>query len=559
MTETHAADRDEESRTRPRTRSSLVVVSNRLPVEGHRDEAGEWHWERSPGGLVTALEPVVERSGGVWIGSLGIADEEMDPFETEGTTQGRPFTVVPITLSEDEMQRYYEGFSNASLWPLYHEVIAPPQYHRDWWEAYVTVNRRFARAVAEAAEPGARVWVQDYQLQLVPRMVRELRPDVSIGFFNHIPFPPPGIYSQLPWRRQILEGLLGADLVGFQRAEDARNFAQTVRRLLGYTVHHGIVETPDGAQFGIAEPEGADAGSATGAATGAGDPEDAAAGNDSGQPREGEDSGDDAETTRPVSFGAFPISIDVASFAELGRDPQVRARAKEIRRELGSPRTVLLGVDRLDYTKGIRHRIKAHGELLAEHRVDVEDTVLVEIAVPSRERIQSYKDLRDDIEQSVSRINGDFSTVGHTAINYLHRSLPRRELAAFYLASDVLLINALRDGMNLVCKEYVATRVDNDGVVVLSEFAGAADELRQALLINPHDIDGVKAQTLRAIRMPARERRSRMRSLRRTVARNDLQRWTRTFLDRLDEASTRAHARGDAVHTDTSRDAAHGS
>ncbi len=489
----------------------LVIVSNRLPVEGKRGEDGEWHWERSPGGLVTALEPVVESGHGVWIGSLGVAGEVMKPFETEGDTWGKPFTVVPIALSEDEMERYYEGFSNASLWPLYHEVIAPPQFHRDWWDSYRTVNERFARAVAETAEQGARVWVQDYQLQLVPRMVRDLRPDLTIGFFDHIPFPPPGIYAQLPWRRQILEGLLGADLIGFQRAEDARNFAQTVRRLLGYTVHRGVVETPDGARIGGGDTE--------------------------------VDTTHDAadETTRPVAFGAFPISIDVASFAALGRDPEVQARARAIRHELGDPKKVLLGVDRLDYTKGIRHRIKAHGELLAEHRVDVEDTVLVEIAVPSREGVQTYQDLRDDIELAISRINGDYSTVGHPAINYLHRSLPRRELAAFYLASDVLLINALRDGMNLVCKEFVATRVDNDGVLVLSEFAGAADELRQALLINPHDTDGVKAQTLRALRMPTRERRSRMRALRRTVTRNDLQRWTNTFLGDLDHAA--AHAR----------------
>lgn len=495
----------------PRSPTSLVIVSNRLPVEGRRDEDGEWHWERSPGGLVTALEPVVESSHGVWIGSLGLAGETMDPFETEGDTWGKPFTVVPIALSEDDMERYYEGFSNASLWPLYHEVIAPPQFHRDWWDSYRTVNQRFAQAVADTAEDGARVWVQDYQLQLVPRMIRDLRPDLTIGFFNHIPFPPPGIYAQLPWRRQILEGLLGADLVGFQRAEDARNFSQTVRRLLGYTVHRGIIETPAGAEIG---------------------------GEDSPDTRDASD-----ETTRPVRFGAYPISIDVASFAALGRDPQVQARAREIRHELGDPKKVLLGVDRLDYTKGIRHRIKAHGELLAEKRVDVEDTVLVEIAVPSRERVQTYQDLRDDIELAISRINGDYSTVGHPAINYLHRSLPRRELAAFYLASDVLLINALRDGMNLVCKEFVATRVDNDGVLVLSEFAGAADELRQALLINPHDTDGVKAQTLRALRMPARERRSRMRALRRTVTRNDLQRWTNTFLGDLDHAASSARRR----------------
>lgn len=498
----------------PRPATSLVIVSNRLPVEGSRDQDGTWHWKRSPGGLVTALEPVVEASHGVWIGSLGLADEEMEPFETSGETWGKPLTVVPVPLSEDEIEGYYEGFSNASLWPLYHEVIAPPQFHRDWWESYRAVNRRFADAVADVAEPGARVWVQDYQLQLVPRMVRDLRGDLTIGFFDHIPFPPPGIYAQLPWRRQILEGLLGADLVGFQRAEDARNFSQTVRRLLGYTVHHGVVETPAGAEFGGEEIHASL-----------------------------DQSGAFDETTRPVRFGAYPISIDVSSFASLGRDPEVQARAREIRHELGDPKKVLLGVDRLDYTKGIRHRIKAHGELLAEGRIDVEDTVLVEIAVPSRERVQTYQDLRDDIELSISRINGDFSTVGHPAINYLHRSLPRRELAAFYLASDVLLINALRDGMNLVCKEFVATRVDNDGVVVLSEFAGASDELRQALLINPHDTDGVKAQTLRALRMPARERRSRMRALRRTVTRNDLQRWTNTFLGDLDHAAGAARRR----------------
>lgn len=480
----------------------LVVVSNRLPVEGHREEDGTWRWERSPGGLVTALEPVVERSGGVWIGSLGIAGESMDPFETTGATLGRPFTVVPIPLSEEETQRYYEGFSNASLWPLYHEVIAQPRYHRDWWEDYLLVNRRFAQAVADTAEQGARVWVQDYQLQLVPRMVRDLRPDVSIGFFNHIPFPPPGIYRQLPWRRQILQGLLGADLIGFQRAEDARNFAQTVRSLLGLTVHHGVVENPDGMPA------------------------------DAGTPGNG-------GPTRPVRFGDYPISIDVRAFADLGRDPKVRARAREIREELGNPRTIILGVDRLDYTKGIRHRLKAHGELLAEHRIDVEDTVMVTVAVPSRERVQSYQDLRDDIELAVSRINGDFSTVGHTAIHYLHRSLPREELAAFYLAADILAVTALRDGMNLVCKEYVATRVDGGGVLILSEFAGAADQLRQALLVNPHDIDGVKAQVLRAINMPEGERRSRMRALRRTVMRNDLKKWTEDFLGDLDATAHR--------------------
>ncbi len=304
-------------------------------------------------------------------------------------------------------------------------MIAPPSYHRQWWDSYVSVNQRFADAVASIASDSAVVWVQDYQLQLVPKMLREARPDLTIGFFNHIPFPPYGIYSQLPWRRQIIEGLLGADVIGFQRVADAGNFSRAVRRLTTYATRNPVIEVAQG-----------------------------------GMP------------VRRVVAKSFPISIDVESFESLARRPEIQARANEIRDGLGNPRTIMLGVDRLDYTKGIGHRLKAFGELLAEGRVDVEQVTLVQVASPSRERVEAYMHLRDEIELTVGRINGDYGTISHQAISYLHHGYPREEMVALYLAADVVLVTALRDGMNLVAKEYVASRFDEDGVLVLSEFTG---------------------------------------------------------------------------------------
>lgn len=458
--------------------AEFVVVSNRLPVDRSDDESEPWR--RSPGGLVAALEPMIQASGGAWVGWPGQADIEVDPFEFDG------MSLVPVTLTADDIELYYEGFSNDTIWPLYHDVISPPAYHREWWEAYVRVNRSFAEAAASIAAPEATVWVHDYQLQLVPRMLRELRPDVVIGYFHHIPFPAYGIYSQLPWRRQVLEGLLGADVIGFQRVQDAGNFARAVRRQLGFETKAGSIRVP---------VEGA--------------------------------------PDRVAISKAYPISIDVATYDDLARRPDVQARAKEIRESLGSPDAILFGVDRLDYTKGISHRLKAYGELLAEHRLDVEDVTLVQVASPSRERVAAYMQLRDEIELAVGRINGDRDTVGHTAIRYLHHSYPREEMVALYLAADVMLVTALRDGMNLVAKEYVASRVDNRGVLVLSEFAGAADELTQAVKVNPHDIEGLKDAIVQAIEMPAAEQTRRMRALRRRVRDHDVADWSRGFLTDL--------------------------
>jgi trehalose 6-phosphate synthase len=461
----------------------FVVVSNRLPVDRVVDADGSASWTRSPGGLVTALEPVMRSADGAWVGWAGQADLEIEPFENEG------IHIIPVPLSDYDIANFYEGFSNDTLWPLYHDVIASPSYHREWWENYVLVNQRFADSTAQIAAQGAVVWVQDYQLQLVPRMLRESRPDLTIGFFNHIPFPPYGIYSQLPWRAQIIEGLLGADVIGFQRVADAGNFSRAVRRLTGYATKNPAIE--------VAVP---------------------------GQP------------TRRVIARSFPISIDAASFEALAREPRIQERAREIREGLGNPKTVMLGVDRLDYTKGIGHRLKAFGELLAEGRLNVEDVTLVQVANPSRERVAAYMQLRDEIELTVGRINGDFGTMSHQAVSYHHHGYPRDEMVALYLAADVLLVTALRDGMNLVAKEYVASRFDDDGVLVLSEFTGASDELKRALLINPHDIDGLKDAIVQAIEMPARERATRMRSLRRRVLENDVERWSSNFLQTLEQA-----------------------
>jgi trehalose 6-phosphate synthase len=457
--------------------SPVVVVANRLPVDQVTDADGSTRWQRSPGGLVTALEPFVARRGGAWVGWSGSAGEAPEPFESGG------MSLIPVPLTEEEVDRYYEGMSNASLWPLYHDVVEKPEYHRNWWDTYVQVNKRFAERAAAVAAEGAIVWVHDYQLQLVPALLRQQRPDLTIGFFLHIPFPPYELFTQLPWRSAIVEGLLGADLVGFQRPAAASNFVQLARRLHDLPARKNLIEY-DG---------------------------------------------------RTVAARAFPISIDVAAFDELARSPDVMARADQIRKELGNPTKIILGVDRLDYTKGISVRLAAFEELLEDGVVEAPDTVLVQVATPSRERVEHYVHMRETIEQQVGHINGIFGSLAGSAVRYFNQSMPREELAALYRAADVMLVTPYRDGMNLVAKEYVAARGDLGGALVLSEFAGAAAELKQALLVNPHDITGVKSQLVRALRMDPAEGARRMRAMRRHLFKNDLDHWASSFFDALRE------------------------
>jgi len=457
-------------------RRSLIVLANRLPVDESVQPDGTITWARSPGGLVSALHPILRERQGTWIGWSGGIDST--PYVPD--CDGIRMRVVP--LSESDYENYYEGYANSTLWPLYHDAVETPAFHRRWWEAYQRVNRRFAQITADRAERDAIVWVQDYHLQLVPAMLRELRPDLRIGFFMHIPFPPAELFMQLPRRAELLRGILGADLVGFQTAVGADNFVRLTARLLGLTAGDGRIEA-DG---------------------------------------------------RTVRARAFPISIDVTEMEELGRDPDVQMRAKKIRSDLGDPAKMILGVDRLDYTKGIEHRIKAYRELLVDGRLKVEDTVMVQVAVPSRERVAQYKVLRDKVEREVGRINGEFGRVGVPAVHYLNQSFDRAEVAALYLAADVMAVTPLRDGMNLVAKEYVATRTDNGGALVLSEFTGAAAELGEAYLINPHDLDGMKETLVRALDATPAENRARMRAMRRHVRTHDVRAWARTYLRALD-------------------------
>jgi len=494
---------------RPAGDHSFVVAASRLPVDRVDGPDGEDEWRPSPGGLVTALEPVMREAGGAWVGWPGTAGAVPEPFDTGG------MHLVSVSLSADEVRDYYEGFCNATLWPLYHDVIAPPEFHRPWWDAYVRVNRRYAHEIAKQAAAGATVWIHDYQLQLVPGMLREMRGDVRIGHFTHIPFPGYEIFAQLPWRRQIVEGLIGADLLGFQRHSDATNFLRACRRSAGLVTHGSLVTVPDAAPGNVGT-------TAAGWGT-------TAAGTRRRRPAHGGSGG------REVRAAAFPISIDSAAVGEMARRPNVLARAREIRAALGNPETVLLGVDRLDYTKGILHRLNAYGEVLNEGRLGSPEAVLVQVASPSRERVEHYRRLRDEVEVTVGRINGEHGEVGSPPVHYLHQAYPREEMIALYLAADVMLVTPLRDGMNLVAKEYVACRNDETGALVLSEFTGAADELGSAFIVNPHDIEGLKDAIVRAATISPREAKRRMRSLRRRVRDHDVAYWAATFLDALHE------------------------
>ncbi|MFI0795414.1 trehalose-6-phosphate synthase [Micromonospora rubida] len=460
--------------------SSLVVVANRLPIDDSVAPDGACEWRSSPGGLVSALHPLLRHTPATWVGWAG----GTGPAPALPDVDRVRMHTVP--LSSEDLRDHYEGFANSTLWPLYHDAVEQPEYHRRWWEAYQRVNQRFAEATAEVAERGAVVWVQDYHLQLVPGLLRELRPDLRIGFFLHVPFPPPELFMQLPRRAELLRGMLGADLIGFQRAQAAHNFAQLVAKVL---------ELP-----------------ATDRRVAVGD--------------------------RVVRIGAFPVSIDTAEMAALAGRPDVAARARRLRRDLGDPDHVILSVDRMDYTKGIEQRLKAYSELLASGHVKVRDTVLVQVAVPSRERVTQYQILRDRVEREVGRINGEFGRVGEPAIHYLTQPFDRAELAALYRIADVMAVTPLRDGMNLVAKEYVAARVDDTGALLLSEFAGAAAELPQAYLVNPHDLEGLKQELLTALQADPADVTARMRAMREHLHRNDIHAWARSYLSALDDGGS---------------------
>jgi trehalose 6-phosphate synthase/phosphatase len=455
----------------------LVIVSNRLPITATVSET-EVSFTHASGGLATGLRGCHERTGGVWVGWPGVvapSDAQRCALDDQLGARG----IVAVHLTRDELRDYYEAFSNGILWPLFHYLLDRLPLDATGWSTYEAVNRRFADAAVAQYQPGDLIWVHDYQLMLVPQMIRAQRPDARIGFFLHIPFPSAEVFRILPWRQQILGGLLGADLVGFHTFSYQQHFAAAVGELTG----------GDADEDGVWLDE------------------------------------------RRVRFGVFPMGIDVESFTTLARAPDMDAAVADLKRQAGG-RAILLGVDRLDYTKGIPRRLLAFESLLQDPAL--RDSVrLVQVAVPSREAVPSYQEYRSEVDEMVGRINGTYGTISAVPIHYLYQSVTPEQLVALYRAADVMVVTPLRDGMNLVAKEFAASRVDGDGVLVLSEFAGAAEELQEALTVNAYDTESIAAAMRRALDMREAERRRRMRALHARVATYDVHRWAQHFVDTL--------------------------
>ena len=473
------AARDATSTTPVRPRP-LVVVSNRLPFAiAPRTEGARV--TRAPGGLVSALEPALAERGGLWIGWDGLArDAGAPPPQLPAGPAGVRYLDVP--LSAREVAAYYSGFSNGTLWPLFHYFVSRARIDAPLWRAYDRVNERFARAAAEASPPGALLWIHDYQLLRVPHHLRRLSRDNFIGFFLHIPFPAADVFRVLPWSRELMRGMLAADLVGFQIPAYAEHFLTCAEQLLACDVDRVA---------GVARFEG-----------------------------------------RAVRVEVHPINIDAGQIERLAARPAEPALP-------GRP-TEIIGVDRLDYTKGIAERLLAVERLLDRHPEFRQRIRFTQVLVPSRERVADYSELKREIDETVGRINGRYSDHGWSPIRYFVRALPPEELVPLYRSADIALVTPLRDGMNLVAKEYVAAHREGDGVLVLSELAGAAVELQEALVVNPFDLDAVAGALHRALTMPEDERRARMSALRDRVRAHDVHAWVRDFLGATETAAQRA-------------------
>ncbi|OJT16360.1 bifunctional alpha,alpha-trehalose-phosphate synthase (UDP-forming)/trehalose-phosphatase [Archangium sp. Cb G35] len=460
--------------------SRLLLVSNRLPVTVKSDKDGV-SVVRSAGGLATGLRGPHERSGGVWIGWPGDVSRLTPPQRASVEAQLTELRCVPIHLSASEVGRFYEGYSNQVLWPLCHYFLDRiPRQDRDW-DVYRKVNERFADLVARQYQPGDTIWVHDYQLMLVPALLRARLPQARIGYFHHIPFPSSEIFRSLPHRVELVRGLLGADLIGFHTHTYVRHFASTLMRLLGLET---VVDR--------VEHEG-----------------------------------------REVRLGAFPMGIDAQAFENLANDPGVLDEVR-VHREKSPGQRLVLGVDRLDYTKGIPRRLLAVQRLLEREPAWRGRLRFIQVAVPSRTGVADYAAYREKVDELVGRINGLYGGVHNVPVHYLYRSFNEKQLAALYRAADVMLVTPIRDGMNLVAKEFCAARPDEDGVLVLSEFAGAADELGDAMIVNPYDVESMVDALEMALEMPQEERRTRMRTLRARVKEYDVHWWVRSFLETLE-------------------------
>lgn len=462
----------------------LLIISNRLPAVIAHDD-GAWAMKPGTGGLVTALAPIMRKNHGVWIGWPGCGEEAPLGRLLKEFREQEGYQLVPVPLREEDVEQYYRGFSNAAIWPLFHDLLGNCHFELANWQAYDAVNQKFAAVIAEHVRTDDFIWVHDYQLMLVGSHLRDMDMQDPLAFFLHIPFPSPDLFRRLPWKTQIIRGLLAYDQIGFQTLRDRRNFVQTATMLVPEVEvasrhrHHTLLKFGD----------------------------------------------------RIIKVGHYPISIDFEEFNDFAHSHEVEDAAWYLHENLRG-RQLVLGIDRLDYTKGIPERFLAFERALEKYPELIKRISLLQVVIPSRTLVPDYANLKEQLDQLAGRINARFGQPEWVPIHYVFRCLERVQLLARYRTSEIALVTPLRDGMNLVAKEYCASSVENNGVLILSEFAGAADGLgKHALLVNPYDTDGTADAIYRAYTMDPEERRQRMMHLRAEIRRNDVHRWLRRFVD----------------------------
>lgn len=457
-----------------------IIISNRLPVKiAHSN--GKFTFTQSAGGLATGLSSILGSSQHVWLGWPGTEVENVND-QQQITAELHKQSLSPVFLTQEEIRLFYEGFSNEVLWPVFHYMSTYARFENAYWEAYEKVNRKFCETATHVIKDGDTIWVHDYQLLLLPSLLRKRYPHSSIGFFLHIPFPSFELFRLLPWRTELLEGMLGADLLGFHTYDDARHFITSVSRLIQVQVSSNIL----------------------------------------------------LYNNRSIEVDSFPMGIDNEKFESMVDEPVVKQSVKELTENFKGAR-IILSIDRLDYSKGILQRLQAFDCFLKDHKEYLEQVSLYMIVVPSRDTVLQYAELRNEIDKLVGNINARFRTNNWTPIHYFYRSFPMEELSALYQYADVCLVTPMRDGMNLVCKEYIASRKNNDGVLILSEMAGASKELIDAIIVNPNNVDQMSQAIYAALHMPKDEQERRMQQMRELVSKYNVKKWVKVFMERLQQ------------------------
>jgi len=457
-----------------------IIVSNRLPVS-LRIKQGKFEFKPSAGGLATGLGSIYKEGENIWVGWPG-NDVENKEQRADIIDELQSLKMAPVFLTKKDIAEFYEGFSNETIWPAFHYFTQYINYEQNHWDAYVRVNNKFCDAILEKANPDDTIWVHDYQLLLLPGMLRKRLPNATIAFFQHIPFPSYEIIRMLPWRREILGGMVGADLIGFHTYDDMRHFLSAAGRLLGMRDESGYIQADN----------------------------------------------------RLINVDAFPMGIDYAKFEEAAKSPKTQNFVKKFKKFLGDQK-LLITIDRLDYSKGIPQRIKVFDTLLRKNPEFHGKVSMIMVVVPSRTKVKNYMELKEEIDTLVGKINSNYSTLNWVPVHYFYRSFPFEELSAFYSMSDIALVTPLRDGMNLVCKEYIASKIDQTGVLILSEMAGASKELQEAILVNPNDTDRMVEAIKEALSMKRSEQVARVTSMQESLKKYDIFQWVKVFMDRLED------------------------